>query len=81
MRHLANAHYWPVLLVLYTGRLFLAFGGTGRADRESNCPLDRVLTCKHLICLLYQWSDFGHFCTFWPSSPRQKVRSSYGWYI
>ena len=52
MRHLANAHYWPVLPVLYTGRLFLAFGGTGHADRQSNCPLDRVLTYKNLIYLL-----------------------------
>ena len=46
MRHLA------VLPVLYTGRLFLAFGRTGRADRKSNCSLDRVLTYKHLIYLL-----------------------------
>ena len=30
---LANALSWPVLPVLYTGRLFLTFGGTGRTDR------------------------------------------------
>ena len=35
-----------------TGRLFLAFGGPVCADRISNCPLDRVLTCKNLIYLL-----------------------------
>ena len=27
MRHLVNALSWPVLPVLYTGRLFLTFGG------------------------------------------------------
>ena len=32
--------------------LFLAFGGTGRTDRQSSCPLDRVLTYKNLIYLL-----------------------------
>ena len=32
--------------------------------------------------LVASWrSDFGHFFTFWPSSPIQKVGSSYGWYI
>ena len=35
-----------------TGRLFLAFGRPVRADRISNCPLDRVLTYKNLIYLL-----------------------------
>ena len=52
MRHLADALSWSVLPVLYTGRLFLTFGGTGRADWLSNCPLDRVLTYKNLIYLL-----------------------------
>ena len=63
MRHLTNALSWPALPVLYTGRLFLTFGGTGRADRESNCPLDRVLTYKNLIYLLnLQFS--GYLCKF-----------------
>ena len=35
-----------------TGRVFLTFGGPVCADRNSNCPLDRVLTCKDLIYLL-----------------------------
>ena len=35
-----------------TGRLFLVFGGPVCADWISNCPLDRVLTCKNLIYLL-----------------------------
>ena len=35
MRHLANALSWTVLPVLYTGRLFLTFGGTGRADGKA----------------------------------------------
>ena len=36
----------------FTGQLFLLFGGLVCADQISNCPLDRVLTCKNLICLL-----------------------------
>ena len=35
-----------------TGRLFLTFGGPVFADRNSICPLDRVLTYKNLIYLL-----------------------------
>ena len=52
MRHLANAQYWDRPAGGNTGRLFLAFGGPVCADRFSNCPLDRVLTYKHLIYLL-----------------------------
>ena len=35
-----------------TGRLFLTFGEPVSADRNSICPLDRVLTYKNLIYLL-----------------------------
>ena len=51
-RHLASAQYWASLAGGDTGRLFLTFGGPVRADRISNCPLDRVLTYKNLIYLL-----------------------------
>ena len=51
-RHLASAQYWAGLAGGDTGRLFLMFGGPVRADRISNCPLDRVLTYKNLIYLL-----------------------------
>ena len=33
MRHLANAHSVTGPAGSFTGRLFLRFGGTGRADR------------------------------------------------
>ena len=52
MRYLASAQYWDRPAGGDTGRLFLAFGGPVCADRISNCPLDRVLTCKNLISLL-----------------------------
>ena len=43
--HLGSAQYWDRLAsMLYTGRLFLAFGEPVCADQISNCPLDRVLT-------------------------------------
>ena len=41
-RHLASAQYWTGLAGGNTGRLFLTFGGPVRADRISNCPLDRM---------------------------------------
>ena len=41
-RHLASAQYWTGLADGNTGRLFLKFGGPVRADRISNCPLDRM---------------------------------------
>ena len=49
MRHFASAQYWDRPAVGDTGRLFLAFGGLVCADRNSICPLDRVLTYKKLI--------------------------------
>ena len=52
MRHLANAQYWDRPAGGNTGCLFLAFGRPVRADRISNCPLDRVLTYKNLIYVL-----------------------------
>ena len=64
MRHLANAQYWDQPASGNTGRLFLAFGGPVCSDRISNCPLDRVLTYKNLICLLnlqiYRLCDFKY---------------------
>ena len=47
-----SAQYWAGLAGGDTGRLFLTFGGPVRADRISNCPLDRVLTYKNLIYFL-----------------------------
>ena len=47
-----NAHSVTGPAGSFTGHLFLTFGGTGRADRLNNCPLDRVLTYKNLIYLL-----------------------------
>ena len=52
IRHLANAHYLPGPAGGNTGWLFLSFCGPVCADQISNCPLDRVLTYKNLICLL-----------------------------
>ena len=52
MHHLANVQYWDRPAGGNTGRLFLAFGGPVCADRNSNCPLDRVLTYKNFIYLL-----------------------------
>ena len=66
MRHLASAQYWDQLAGGNTGRLFLTFGGPVCADRISICPLDRVLTYKNLIYLLYPskagilWITHGH---------------------
>ena len=51
MRHLTNAQ-WDRPAGGYTERLFLSFAGLVYADRISNCPLDRVLTCINLIYLL-----------------------------
>ena len=51
-RHLASAQYWAGLAGGDKGRLFLTFDGPVRADRISNCPLDRVLTYKNLIYFL-----------------------------
>ena len=59
MRHLASAQYWDQPAGGDTGCLFLAFGGPVCANRISNCPLDRVLTYKNLICLLNL--QFSHF--------------------
>ena len=36
-----------------TGRLFLTFGGPVCANRISYCALDRVLTYKNLIYLIF----------------------------
>ena len=44
-----------------TGHRFLTFGGPVCADRNSICPLDRVLTYKNLIYLLIlQFIHFAH---------------------
>ena len=48
-RHLASTQYWTSPAGGNTGRLFLTFGGPVCADRNSNCPLDRVLTYKNLF--------------------------------
>ena len=57
---LVNAQYWTGLAGGNRGRLFLSFGGLVCADQNSNCPLDRALTYKNLISLLYpQWYPVG----------------------
>ena len=57
-----------------TGRLFLAFGGPVCADRISNCPLDRVLTYKNLIYLLYPQTKVGDILDSGPSRRRRRRR-------
>ena len=51
MHRLENAQWDRPASILYTGRLFMLFGGPVCADRISNCPLDGVLPCKSLVYL------------------------------
>ena len=74
MRHLANAQYWDRPAGGNTGRLFLAFGGPVCADRFSNCPLDRVLTYKNLIYLLYPRREAGILWIHHRRRPRPRPR-------
>ena len=64
---LANAQ-WAI--ILYTGRLFLSFGGLVCADRISNCPGNRVLTYKNLI---YFGVLFSPMVSGWAGGRREKV--------
>ena len=58
-----------------TGRLFLTFGGPVCADRNSICPLDRVLTYKNLIYLLNLQFYVDYF---WFSGKEMESSSSEG---
>ena len=52
-RHLGSAQYLDrPASILYTGRLFLAFGRPVYADQISNCPLDRIYLCNKNYHLL-----------------------------